>query len=95
MSVSSKRTHNVKIKGQEMLMVTRPSSRGVEVNLSHQDVVDDIKCNGICPRSKENEHVIEMNTQHQDQGLGGAEGDQVELRGVEVDSDHQNVVNDA
>ena len=74
-----------------MLKVTRPSSRGVEVNLGRRDVVDDIKCDGICPRSKENKHVIEMNAQRQDQGLGGAEGDRVELRGVEVDADHQDV----
>ena len=78
-----------------MLKVIRSSSRGVEVNLEHRDVVDDVKCDGICPKSKENKRVIEMNAQHQDQGVEGAEGDQVKPRGIEVYLDHQNVVDDA
>ena len=90
---ASKRTRNVEIKGQEVLKVTRSSSRGVEVNSDHRGLVDDVKCDGICPRSEENERVIKMNAQCR--GLGGAEGDQVEPRGVEVDSVHHNVVDDA
>ena len=94
-SASSKQTRNVKNKGQEVLKVIRSSSRGVKVNSEHRDVVDNVKCDGICSRSEENERIIEMNAQHRDQGVEGAEGDQVKPRGVEVYLDHQNVVDDA
>ena len=57
--------------------------RGVEVNSDHQNVVDDAGCDWICPRSEENERVVETNAQRRDRGPGGAEGDQVESRAVE------------
>ena len=48
-----------------------------------------------CPRNIRDERVDRMNGPDQNRAPGGDRGEQGESRGIEVDSDYRNVVNDA